>query len=156
MSNQPKEILEQIIKELLSVIDFESQVNIDDAQAELLVVRIESEEAGLLIGQGGANLAALQHLARAIINKKFGLDSPRFIIDINNYRIYRQELLKEIALNWARRVVEERQTMILEPMSAYERRIIHVVLSNFSGIKTESQGEEPARRIIIRPDSEIQ
>lgn len=152
MESHPKEILNQAVKELLTKMDFVGQVEVDDTQPEFLMVKIESEEAGLLIGQGGENLAALQHLARALVNKKFGLEPPpRFIIDINSYRVHRLELLKEMARSWARQVIKEKQAKILEPMSAYERRVIHLALSGLKEVETESQGEGLARRVVIKP-----
>jgi spoIIIJ-associated protein len=97
------------------------------------------------------NLAALQHLVRAVANKKLGQNFVNFIVDVNNYRANRLNLLKEMALSFAKEVAENHQTETLEPMSAYERRIIHVTLSDYPGVKTESQGEGEERRIVIKP-----
>lgn len=156
MDNQIKENLQQLIKDLLLKMDFEGVVEVDDSQPDLLAAKIQSEEAGLLIGQGGENLAALQHLSRLIFNRKVK-DEPagvNFIIDINNYRSNRLELLKEMCLPLARQVIEEKRPKILEPMSAYERRVIHLALKDFKGVKTESQGEGAERRIVIKPEGE--
>lgn len=151
MENQPKETIKQLISELLSKMDFEGQVEVDDSSQEILLVKIESDEAGFLIGQNGMNLAAFQHLARAIANRKLGQNFVNFVVDVNNYRANRLELLKDMALDFAKEVAENRQPKILEPMSAYERRIIHVALSNYPGLKTESQGEGEERRVVIKP-----
>lgn len=157
MENSLKEILQESVKELLAKMDFDCRVEVDFSQPEFLVIKIESEEAGLLIGQGGSTLSSLQHLVRAILNKKLDIQfSQKFIIDINNYRSHRLELLKEMALSWAKQVVEEKQARILQPMSAYERRVIHLTLSDFEGVVTESQGEEPARKVVIKPKEDAQ
>ena len=152
MGNQIKEKLGQLVKDLLLKMDFEGAVEIDDSQSNLLMVKIQSEEAGLLIGQGGESLTALQHLCRLIFNKKFK-DEPAgvsFVMDINNYRANRLELLKEMCLYIANQVIQEKRPKILEPMPSYERRVIHLALKDFKGVKTESQGEGAERRIVIK------
>lgn len=145
-----KEILEQTIKEMLEKMDFHGEVAVQDSNGGL-VAKVQSDEAGFLIGQGGENLAALQHLARAIVNRRSAPDLVNFIIDVNDYRANRLELLKEMALDLASLVQREHYSKILEPMPAYERRFVHMVLKDFAGIKTESQGEGEERRIVIRP-----
>jgi spoIIIJ-associated protein len=151
MDRQVKENLIQLTEDLLLKMGFEGKVEIDDSQPDLLAVKIQSEEAGFLIGQGGENLFALQHLARAISHKRSKDQPVNFFIDINNYRTHRIEALKEAALVLAGQVAQERQPKIMEPMSAYERRIIHVALKDFKGVKTESRGEGPERRVVINP-----
>ena len=73
------------------------------------------------------------------------------MVDVNNYHAHRLELLKEMVLEIARQVSEEKKPRVLEPMSSYERRIVHLALRGFVGIKTESQGEGMERRIVIGP-----
>jgi len=151
MDSQIKEKIKEVISELLGRMDFSSRVEIDDSQPEFLTVRIESEEAGLLIGQGGENLSALQHLARAVVNKKMVGEHINFIIDVNNYRANRLGLLKELALNLAKEAQRDRLVKALEPMSSYERRIIHLAIKDLPGVETESQGEGDQRHIVIKP-----
>ncbi len=153
MNQSPKEILIEVIKELLSKMDFEGRIDADDSQPDILVVNVESDEAGWLIGQGGENLGALQHLARAVVNKKLGQETLDFIMDVNSYRAHRVALLKEMALGLAKQAAEDKQPKVLEPMPPYERRIVHLALKNFEGIETESQDEGLARRIVIKPSS---
>lgn len=146
-----KEILEQAIKELLEKMDFRGDVAVVDGEENLMFANIQSDEAGFLIGQGGENLSAMQHLARAIVNRRTAPDLVSFVVDVNNYRTNRLELLKEMALELASQAEREQQSKILEPMPPYERRFIHLVLKDFKGIKTESQGEGIDRRIVIKP-----
>lgn len=145
-----KVILEQTIKEVLEKMDFSGEVMVQDSNGGL-VAKIESDEAGFLIGQGGENLAALQHLLRAIVNHKILGEMVNFSIDVNNYRANRLELLREMASELASQVQREQRTKILAPMPPYERRFVHLVLKDFPGVKTESQGEGEERRIIIKP-----
>jgi len=147
-------LLEKTTKEFLAQMDVEGKIEVEEREASFFVVKIISDEAGLLIGQGGENLAALQHLLRAVVNKKTAISPVNFIIDVNDYRANRAELLKEITLSVARQVIREKKSKWLEPMPSYERRLVHVLLKDFEGVKTESQGEGAERRIIIKPVDE--
>jgi len=155
MDNQVKEILKQGVEELLGKIDLSGAVSVETGDDQMVVVKIESSEAGLLIGQGGENLAALQHLARIIIGKKLAGQLVNFIVDVNDYRVSRAELVREMALSLARQVMEEKMAKVLEPMSAYERRLVHLALKDFSGVKTESQGEGEFRKVVIKPSGDL-
>ena len=99
MDNNHKENLKKLAEELLLEMDFEAKIEIDASQSEFLVVNIQSEEAGLLIGQGGENLSALQHILRIIVSKRLGQEPINFIVDVNNYKGHRLALLKEMALS---------------------------------------------------------
>lgn len=143
-------IIKETIVELLGRMGFSGQIVIENETEDNLTVNIQTEEAGFLIGQAGINLDALQHLARVLINRKS--DQPvQFILDVNNYRKHRVELLGELAKNIAKQVLTEKVALALQPMPAYERRIIHLALANDSQINTESVGEGEKRRVIIRP-----
>ncbi len=150
-----KEILEETIKELLLKMDITGDVAVTQGQDSLLIVKITSDEAGLLIGQNGINLAALQHLARIIANRGLGAVETNFIIDVNDYRASRLELIKSLALALAEQVVADRRAKVLEPMPPYERRMVHTVLSDYQGVRTESEGEGEERRVVIKPAGEI-
>jgi spoIIIJ-associated protein len=154
MDSNPEEKLKDLMKELLLKMDFEAEVEVGTSQNEFLTISILSEEAGLLIGQGGENLSAVQHIARIIASKRLGEQPINFIVDVNNYRGNRISLLKEMALSLARQVSSDNREKILEPMPSYERRIIHLALKDFNGVITESQGEGQLRRVIIKPGSD--
>ena len=146
-----RQIIQETIKELLEKMDFEGDVEIEESGQDVLIVKIQSEEAGFLIGQGGENLAAIQQLARAIVNRRLVPDAVSFIIDVNDYRGHRLELLRETALKLASQARQEYCSKTLEPLPPYERRFIHLVLRDFQGVKTESQGEGDMRRVVIKP-----
>ena len=115
-----------------------------------LLARVESQEAGYLIGRDGDNLKAMQLIIRAMVNKVVG-EAPRLTVDVNNYQQERLELLKSDARNLARLVAENKITRALPPMNAFERRVIHSALADINGIKTESEGLGEERRIVIKP-----
>ncbi len=144
------EIIKQIITDLLNKIGFEAKIEIDSSDQNNIIVNIQTEQAGFLIGQSGSNLNALQHISRILVNKK-NSQPIQFILDVNNYRRHRLELLRELAQNMAKQALSKKVSLILHPMSAYERRIIHLSLADNPKINTESTGEEPKRRIVIKP-----
>ena len=113
-------------------------------------VNIKSQEPGILIGQEGTNLSALQHLVRLMIRAKLG-KPVHFILDVNSYRINKIEALKRLAENVTKIVSRTRRSFILQPMRAYDRRIIHLTLASRKDVVTTSVGEEPERRVEIKP-----
>jgi len=144
------ETIKEIVGHLLKKMDFEGQVLVSKDEQDSLSVNIQTEEAGFLIGQSGANLDAFQHLIKVIFGKKIG-QPIHFIIDINNYRKHRIDLLKELAKDIAKQAMLKRTALVLQPMPSYERRIIHTVLAEYPGINTESVGQEPERRVVVKP-----
>ena len=113
-----------------------------------LNVSITSEKLGFLIGYRGETLYALQSILTAIAGK--GIDQRvRVILDIEGYKAKREKTLKELADKVARTVIKTRKSVTLEPMQAYERKIIHSRLQENHKGETISVGEEPARRIVV-------
>jgi len=143
-----KTIKETII-DLLKRMNFDGKVDVDISDENNILANIQTEQANFLIGQSGANLDALQHIIRIIINKKSN-EFVHFILDVNNYRKYRIELLKELAENVAKQVLTEKVAVTLRPMTAYDRRIVHLALANNSQIVTESIGNGTERKITIK------
>lgn len=118
---------------------------------ELLIINLKTdpEEADWFIKEGAVGLSALQQLVRILVFKK-NLNYIFFILDINNYRKEREKVLTDLALKTAEKVRKSKKPIPLIPMSAYERRFIHLKLAEQSDIVTESIGEEPERKIVVR------
>lgn len=147
---QDQSKVKSLVEEFLRAMDFQGEVSLDSTGSDFLRINIQSPEAAFLIGRSGENLKAIQHLCRAVITRQ--LDQPlQFIIDVNDYQRNRLELIKEMALDAASDVVGQKEPRWLAPMNAYERRLVHMVLAETPGIKTESEGEGDERRIVIRP-----
>lgn len=104
----------------------------------------------MLIGERGNNLAALEHILKKILKKKYG-DDIKFTLDINDYRLKRLEELKQDVKAAAKAVRLYQKEVPLRPMSSFERRIVHLLLAEYPDITTESIGEEPDRRVVIKP-----
>lgn len=122
-----------------------------DFDSEVTEINIEVTDGSALIGSEGENLMALQHLLRVILHCKKGQFIPRFLLDVNNYRRERREYLRELAKETAERVSQENRLVVLRPMNAFERRLIHIALAADSRVMTESLGQERERRVIVKP-----
>lgn len=127
---------------------------VDQNNEEIIWVNIENKEnPNLLIGQRGSNLNALQHLLRLAVRHKVN-QIANFILDVNKYRENRMVYLQKLAQVSAERVAKTKKPLILEAMSAYERRIIHLFLAESEEVSTESEGEQEERRVVIKPKEE--
>lgn len=108
----------------------------------------------MLIGKNGQNLNAFEHLIKLIINRKAGGEEQKrnvFVVDINDYRKTKAKYILDLARSAAQKVISSRRAEALLPMSAYERRLVHTELAAYQELQTESIGEEPHRRIVIKP-----
>lgn len=139
----------QIIKGILSKMGFSVEVS-EVKEDDNIIINITTEESSLLIGRAGENLRALQHLASLMVYKALNNPSEKFILDINHYRQKQKEKLQELAQRIAEKVSKFGQAEVLRPMTAYERRIIHLELDQHPTVQTASIGEEPNRRIVVR------
>src|SRR5260221_621229 len=109
---------------------------------------VEEARLGALIGRGGENLVALQQIVSAITSKTVG-HTVHVPVDVEGYRRRREEQLREIAQRVGGRVRTTAQAVTLEPMLAYERRIVHLALQGQPGIKTESVGMDSNRLVVL-------
>ena len=111
----------------------------------------------MLIGKNGQNLEAFERLVRLLASSQIEPNPENdlhFIIDINDYRKSRTDYLIDIAKDVAQRVIQTQRAEALSPMSSYERRLVHTELASYKEIQTESVGQEPRRRIIVKPQPE--
>jgi spoIIIJ-associated protein len=114
-------------------------------------VDIGGDGLGLLVGPKGATLAALEEIVRAVVQRSTGGHSARVHVDVGGYRQRRRDALAEFARKLAAEVREQGVERALEPMSPPDRKVVHDAISEMEGVTTTSQGEEPRRRVVIRP-----
>lgn len=138
------------VKEFLGHMDIDASVE-EGMIGDTSAILIHTQDAGLLIGENGINLLALNYLLRRIIERKFAVTEAQFMIDVNDYQRRRFDELRDKARMGAQRVRYFKKEVTLEPMSAFERRIVHLALQEYPDIETESLGEGPERRVVIRP-----
>jgi spoIIIJ-associated protein len=122
-----------------------------EGEAQGIAVNLTAAENGrYLIGKGGQNLRALETVVRSIVSR--GLSRPiPLTVDVNDYRKQQQEELASRIHEVAGRVRETRKAEALDPMTAYERRIVHTELAVYRDLVSESVGQEPHRRVVIKP-----
>lgn len=159
--NKPKEIkkysiqeldtaeanVNTFLKEFLSKLgqDITYTINKDETG---LVITINGHEAGYLIGYRGETLYSLQNILISIASKTL-TSRVRVILDIEDYKNKREKTLEDLAERMARKVIRTGKSVTLEPMKAYERKIIHSKLQTSNKVTTHSIGEEPRRRLVI-------
>lgn len=158
-TRQNLETIEKVVREFFHKTTFGVEIEILPQENSTLFINLKAEDPQILIGDQGQTLAEIQHLLRAILRRVFWREQdkkedekPLFIdLDINGYKKKKIEYLKELARSMADDVALMKKEKSLTSMSAYERRIIHLTLADRSDVVTESIGQEPERKIIIKP-----
>ena len=130
----------EFTKKLIEGMGYTCEVCVLFREEKKLGVRIDSEHASIIIGKKGKNLDALQLLVN-VYSGRLGREDTRIILDSENYRIRREESLVRLAYETAEEVRHRRQSILLEPMNPFERRIIHTTLNDIVDIETKSEGE---------------
>lgn len=145
--NKAESNVDVFLKEFLSKIGNDVKYSIKKDETALFVT-INGQEAGYLIGYRGETLYSLQNILIAVASK--GLESRvRVILDIEEYKNKREKTLEDLAERMEKRVIRTGKPVTLEPMKAYERKIIHSKLQSSNKVTTHSIGEEPRRRLVI-------
>lgn len=136
------------LKDLVTNMGLEVNIesNIRDNQIN---IKMFSNNNPILIGKNGQTLIALQNIVKQMVYTNTGL-YPYILLDVENYKDKKQSNLEYHAKKIAKEVQKTKVDVILDDMNSYERKIVHDVLNNFKNIKTESEGEEPHRHIIIK------
>ena len=144
----------EILEQLVELMGYQARVEVSQgATARITVYGAddgEQEALGALIGRKGERLSALQHLVNLMLSRRMGTWT-RVLVDVEDYRGRRERQVVEVATRAAEHVRETGQMLQLEPMSALERRWIHIALRDVEGIATQSIGEEPTRRVVVLP-----
>lgn len=160
IDSQTLALIEEHVRQLLNKMSFtdaaiscscSTEAMSSDGPAAHLRVEIQSGDTGrLLIGSGGEHLLALQHIVRCVLHRC--IEQRAYItVDVNGYEARRQQNLAYLAEEEAKKAIRTGRTIVLQPMRAHDRRSVHTALANRSDVRTESLGEEPNRRIVIRP-----
>jgi spoIIIJ-associated protein len=141
---------ETFVRDLLEAFGAEAVVEtrVDD---DAVLVDVTGENLGLLVGPKGATLLAIEELVRTVVQRQTEGHGTRINVDVGGYRARRREALAEFVLELAKRVQESGQEVALEPMSAADRKVVHDALAPLDGIATGSEGEDPRRRVVVRP-----
>ena len=141
---------QQILQSLLERMDVSAQVETFHLEGRPVILNISGQNLGILIGRRGQTIRSLEFLTRLMVSRKLRR-RVRFSVDVERYRLRREENLKSLARRMADRAVRSRRSVSLEPMPAYERRIIHIALRDYEGVRTQSIGEGEKRKVMIVP-----
>ena len=138
----------KFLEDIFAKMGMEVLVEYRLAPEDTLEINLSGREMGVLIGKRGQTLDSLQYLANLVVNRG---EEKRFHVrlDTENYRARRKETLESLAKNIAYKVKRTRKSMALEPMNAFERRIIHTTLQQDNFVMTKSEGEDPYRHVVV-------
>ena len=129
-------------------VDGRADVHEDD---EAITVTFSGADVALLIGRHGQMIDAVQYLMSAISHRTYGADRKEVVVDAAGYRERRRATLESLAVRIAREVLETGERVELDPMTAVERKVVHLRLKEFEGVETASEGTEPNRYVVVLP-----
>lgn len=141
-------IIEELVQELVKLLGVEIKFTVEEEEG-VVNVKLETDNPGILIGYHGETLFSLQLILSMIIYRKLG-EWARIVVDVGDYRLRRKQILERMALSAAQKVKFSKEEYAFTPMSAGERRIIHIALSENPDVVTESQGEGFERRVVVK------
>ena len=141
-----KKFLKEIIENMGFEVSFETTT-----KDERTTIKMYSNNNPIIIGKSGHTLKALENLVKQKIQNDTGI-FYKINLDVSNYKEKIQKSIERLAKNTAREVAKTKIPVALDNMTSYERRIVHNVLTDFKGVKTESEGEEPNRHVVIKPE----
>ncbi|RRD93673.1 protein jag [Clostridiales bacterium COT073_COT-073] len=145
-----QDVAKDFLQKLLKSMDLNPEIVITEEDKNTLMINLDGEQMGVLIGKRGQTLDAIQYLTSLVVNK-YSDHYIRVKMDTEDYRNRRRKTLESLANNLAMKVKKTGKKFTLEPMSPNERRIIHSTLQKYKFIETHSEGEEPFRRVVIVP-----
>jgi len=145
------DIAADYLERLLDIIDYDGDIDLD-VENDRAIVAIIGTDLQSLVGTRGETLDALQELTRLAVAQKTGTRS-RLMLDVSGHRQARRTELSGLATDTAKRVVESGESARLTPMNPFERKVVHDAISAIDGVRSESEGEEPNRRVVVLPDN---
>jgi spoIIIJ-associated protein len=143
------DIAADYLEALLDIADLDGDIDID-VEGSRAAVSIVGADLSRLVGPEGATLDALQELTRLAVHRETGVRS-RLMLDVGGYRAKRREELTDLGRRTAEQVRSSGEPVRLDPMTPFERKVVHDAVSALDGVASESEGEEPNRRIVVRP-----
>ncbi|SBW29155.1 single-stranded nucleic acid binding protein [Candidatus Protofrankia californiensis] len=148
---QEGEIAADYLEALLDIVDMDGDLDLD-VEGERAVVAVVGDGLDLLVGTRGETLEALQELTRLAVLQKTGVRS-RLMLDVGGHRARRRAELRDLAAEVAERVKAAARPEKLKPMTPFERKVVHDLIATIDGVVSESEGEEPQRRVVVLPAS---
>ena len=142
--------IEGFLKDLILEMGVDCEVTSDEDEEAVNLYINKSDDFKTLIGKSGETLESIQYIVSIFSRRNTSLEK-RIFLDINGYKKRKEEIIREMAMTFAKKAIKYKKVMRLRPMNAYERRIVHSTLYNMRGVFTMSEGEEPHRKVVIKP-----
>jgi spoIIIJ-associated protein len=142
-----------LIEQVLDGIGVDARVDVREDD-ETITISCSGPDLGILIGRHGQTIDAVQYLANAVMYRGHPEDRKEVVVDAAGYRARRRATLEALAVRSAERALSDDDAVELEPMTAIERKIVHIRLKDFDGVETTSEGAEPNRFVVVRPAGE--
>jgi spoIIIJ-associated protein len=139
-----------LVERITAAIGVDARVDVREDD-ETVTVTASGHELGMLIGRHGQTIDAIQYLLNAIVWRGYGDARKEIVVDAAGYRERRRETLETLAVESAERALRALERVELEPMTAVERKVVHLRLKDFDGVETTSEGAEPNRYVVVLP-----
>jgi len=136
---------------LVTALAVDAKVSTRREDDDVVIVDVDGADLGLLVGPKGATLHAIEELVRTVVQRRTEGHGARIHVDVGGYRAKRRAALERFALDLAEQVRESGEDRALEPMNASDRKVVHDAVATIDGVSTTSEGEEPRRRVVVRP-----
>ena len=148
---QEGDIAADYLERLLDIVDYDGDIDLD-VENDRAIVAIVGSDLKSLVGSRGETLDALQELTRLAVQQKTG-NRSRLMLDISGHRQARRNELAVLARDTADRVLASGEEVRLSPMNPFERKVVHDAIATIEGVRSESEGEEPHRRVVVLAES---
>jgi spoIIIJ-associated protein len=139
-----------LVTRIVDGIGVTGRIDVDES-GEQITVSCAGSDLGMLIGRHGQTIDAVQYLANAVMWRRHPEDRKEVVVDAAGYRERRRTALEALALRSADRALSDHEPVELEPMTAVERKVVHLRLKEFDGVETTSEGTEPNRYVVVHP-----
>lgn len=142
-----------LVTRIVDGIGVTGRIDVDESD-EIITVSCVGSDLGMLIGRHGQTIDAVQYLANAVMWRRHPEDRKEVVVDAAGYRDRRRAALEALALRSADRALSDHELVELEPMTAVERKVVHLRLKEYDGVETTSEGTEPNRYVVVHPAAE--
>ena len=144
------EYSKKLLKDIVEGMGIKDVIIESQRKENFIKLTLHSSDNSILIGRNGRTLSSLQNLIRTSVSNQIGM-FVNIILDVENYKIKQEHNIERLAKKLAKEVLRTKEPIAMDCMNSYERRLVHNALANFKGITSNSEGEEPNRRIVIKP-----
>ena len=142
-----------LVERIVSAIGVNGRVDVDE-EDEAITVSVTGGDLGMLIGRHGQTIDAVPYLLNAVVYHRPQEERKEVVVDAAGYRARRRATIESLAVRSAERAVRSGDSVPLDPMTAVERKVVHLRLKEFDGVETSSEGTEPNRYVVIHPAAE--